>query len=436
MNLKQLSLAALASMALFACSNDESLGGSDENGTPKAVYMKLEGISAPAVNGRSTDNPTGAGDNNHTVTVSDVAVIFYQDGGNITNIEEIASSETTKWNQLVNPVSGDGCRFVVGHKADKVMVIGNYQNLKKKTDIEGKVVENQPISGVTDFQIPLSSQNVVGTGADETTKACVTLYGDAPMTKKTSNAPEDNDYDVYGAEVDIAPIISRVEIKSLGCVFNKEYEGAAGTPTEHLYASVTVKGIGMVDYYNTGTLGNSYSNQMVANTTSNQNGLIYDPEYASDVAEEGYKFCGGENASWGWSYDMIGASNGITLSSGEVSSGFVTKYVGKSNETTTKSESQTFAYNFFPKDEIANVRVWVEAKKANENTKKSFVVTANFKDKEDGGTVVKPQAGNIYQFDYLFNETVPGVWDKDQKVVYVKVTVKKWTVTTVYPDFH
>ena len=33
MNLKQLSLAALASMALFACSNDESLGGSDENGT-------------------------------------------------------------------------------------------------------------------------------------------------------------------------------------------------------------------------------------------------------------------------------------------------------------------------------------------------------------------------------------------------------------------
>ena len=78
MNLKQLSLAALASMALFACSNDESLGGSDENGTPKAVYMKLEGISASAVNGRSTDAPTE--DGNHTVTVSDVAVIFYQDG--------------------------------------------------------------------------------------------------------------------------------------------------------------------------------------------------------------------------------------------------------------------------------------------------------------------------------------------------------------------
>lgn len=45
-------------------------------------------------------------------------------------------------------------------------------------------MENQPISGVTDFQIPLSSQNVAGTGTDETTKACVTLHGDAPMTKK------------------------------------------------------------------------------------------------------------------------------------------------------------------------------------------------------------------------------------------------------------
>lgn len=436
MNLKQLSLAALASMALFACSNDESLGGSDENGTPKAVYMKLEGISAPAVNGRSTDNPTGAGNDNHTVTVSDLAVIFYQDGGNITNIEEIASSEKTKWNQLVNPTSGDGYRFVVGHKADKVMVIGNYQNLKEKTDIEGKVVENQPISGVTGFQIPLSSQNVAGTGTDKTTKACVTLYGDAPMTKKTSNAPEDNDYDVYEAHVDITPIISRVEIKSLGCVFNKQDEGAAGTPTEHLYASVTVKGIGMVDYYNTGTLGNSYGNQMVANTTSNSNGLIYDPEYTSNVAEGGYKFCEDGNETWKWSYDRINNSTGITLSSGDVSSGAVTKYVGAIAETQTQSESQTFAYNFFPKDEIANVRVWVEAQKQSESAKKSFVVTANFKDKEEGGTVVKPQAGNIYQFDYLFNETVPGVWDKDQKVVYVKVTVKKWTVTTVYPDFH
>lgn len=169
MNLKQLSLAALASMALFACSNDESLGGSDENGTPKAVYMKLEGISASAVNGRSTDAPTESG--NHTVTVSDVAVIFYQDGGNITDIEEITSADDKKWKALVDPESGDGYRFVVGHKADKVMVIGNYQNLKEKTDIEGKVVENQPISGVTDFQIPLSSQNVAGTGTDKTPKS-------------------------------------------------------------------------------------------------------------------------------------------------------------------------------------------------------------------------------------------------------------------------
>ena len=46
-------------------------------------------------------------------------------------------------------------------------------------------------------------------------KACVTLHGDAPMTKKVGEkAPEDNDYDVYEAHVDITPIISRVEIKS------------------------------------------------------------------------------------------------------------------------------------------------------------------------------------------------------------------------------
>ena len=85
--------------------------------------------------------------------------------------------------------------------------------------------------------------------------------------------------------------------------------------------------------------------------------MSYDPEHAS-VPEGGYKFCGGENASWGWSYDMIGASNGITLTSGDVSSGSVTKYVGATAETQTQNESRTFAYNFFPKGEIANVRVW------------------------------------------------------------------------------
>ena len=117
---------------------------------------------------------------------------------------------------------------------------------------------------------------------------------------------------------------------------------------------------------------------------------------------------------------MIGASNGITLTSGDVSSGSVTKYVGANAETQTQNEFQTLPITSSPKGEIANVRVWVEAQKESESAKKSFVVTANFKNKRRWGTVVEPQAGNIYQFDYLFNETVPGVWDKDQKVVYVK----------------
>ena len=107
--------------------------------------------------------------------------------------------------------------------------------------------------------------------------------------RQGEKTPEDNDYDVYEAHVDIIPIISRVEIKSLGSVFNKQDEGTAGTPTEHLYTSVTVKGIGMVDYYNMGTLGKDYNTQMVTNTTSNPDGLIYDPEPVSYTHLDVYK---------------------------------------------------------------------------------------------------------------------------------------------------
>lgn len=449
MNLKQLSLAALAFMTLFACSSDEPLGGTGENGAPKAVYMKLEGISAPAAIGRSTDTPTEGV--NATVNVSDVAVIFYQEGGNITDVYTVSSDEKLKkdgaevndaqspWSNLVyndGSTAASGYRFLVGHKADKVMVLGNYVNLEKTTTIENVVVKGQPISNVMSFNIPLSSQNAAGEGTDKTTKACVTLYGDGAMkVKQGVKASGDEDFDVYEAEVEIKPIISRVEITSLGCEFNKE-GGTAGTATEHLYTSVTVKGIGMVDYYNTATLRNNYSNQMTTRTVSNAKGLIVDPNFSEEVPEGGYKFCASSGQeTWEWAYDIIGNPDGIKLTPSTLSDSNSTKYVGKSGAQDSKEGCATFAYNFFPNVEIANIRVWVETQKAESAAKESFVVTANFKDKV-GGTVVKPEAGNIYKFDYVFNETVPGVWDKDQKVVYVKVKVLKWKVQTVYPDFH
>lgn len=449
MNLKQLSLAALAFMTLFACSSDEPLGGTGENGAPKAVYMKLEGISAPAAIGRSTDLPTEGEE--AAVNVSDVAVIFYQEGGNITDVYTVSSDEILKkdgvevedaqkpWTNLVD-IDGStvvsGYRFIVGHKADKVMVLGNYANLDKTTNIKTVVVKGGPISKVTAFKIPLSSQNVPGGGDDKTTKACVTLYGDGAMkVKQGDKDPEDEDFDVYEAEVEIRPIISRVEITSLGCEFNKE-GGTAGTATEHLYTSVTVKGIGMVDYYNTATLGENYTDQMTTKTTSNTKGLIVDPESKGEAPEGGYKFCASSGQDdWEWAYDIIGSPNGIRLTPDETGSNS-TKYVCKNSAQDEKEDCATFAYNFFPKDEIANIRVWVETQKSEDAAKESFVVTANFKNQEQGGTVVKPEAGNIYKFDYVFNETVPGVWDKDQKVVYVKVKVLKWKVQTVYPDFH
>lgn len=392
MKLKQFGLLTAASLALVACSNesDPVMGGEDN--APKKVVLKLEGISQGT---KSTDANTSS----TTMTVSDIAVILYDANGNIDKCEKITVSEepSSDW----KTITGTGKTYEdVDPNVDRVMVIGNTSSI---AEFDTKFAEGKAISTVNSLEIDLKSQNQPGT-TDATTKGNLTLFDDQ-LLKNTGN--NDDGVQIYSAELAIKPLISRLEVKNIKCTFRPDDKPNTGI------SSFTVLGIGLVDYYNQLTLGTQAvvdESIMEAKTTKNADGKILPPSFSEVVPEGSYIFCkqSDPDTNWTWAFDNISSDN--TLS-----------YTG-SGESQTATINKTFAYNFFPSTSMANVRLYLKS-----NNDDKFVVTANF-----GQT---PECGNIYQFEYAFDETVPGSWDKDQKVVLVKVTVTPWTITPVTPDF-
>lgn len=398
MKTKQVSLAILASMTLFACSNNEDVNVPSSDNAPKEVILRLDGIAANV--SRSTDaNTTNEGT---AVSVSNIAVILYDANGDIYVCDEITADNSDPDWAIITGETGKKYE-AVDPNVDRVMVIGNTSTINNFSTI---AAVGQPISKVNELTIDLKSQNQAGTGTDTSTKGNLTLYGDEELTRdydqETTNA---DGIEVYSAHVEILPLIARIEVKNIKCTFKPD-----GAPITGI-SSFNVLGIGIVDYYNQLTLGTQTvveDSWMDAKTTANSDGKILPPSTQDTPAEGSYIFCKQTepDANWSWAFDNITST---TLTSS-----------GSNNDVQTVEK--TFAYNFFPSTEIANVRLYLQS-----NNNDRFVVTANFNQ--------TPQRGYIYQFEYAFDETVPGSWDKDQKNVYITVEAVPFTIVNVTPDF-
>lgn len=423
MKTKQVSLAILASMTLFACNNNDDLNVQGVDNAPKTVVMKLDGLSSS----RSTDPTTTA----NTVSVHDIAVIFYADGGAIYQAEKITVG-SDDWNTITS--TGKIYQNVDG-SANKVMVIGNYGALSTNTAgaVPSEVTDlvNTQANTLLSTQLSLKSQNQAateknnGTDGSTSTKAVITLFGTDILDKVGSN---------YEAEVTITPIVSRIEVKSVSCTFEDPTEGVGVEKS----ATVTVNGIGMFDYYNTMTLdGTNVTNYMADGTQ------ILLPGDAEVTAGQ-YKLFE-ESEDWGWAYDATstGYSNVLKDDNTEDENATIAM-------TKTEGGPSTFAYNFFPVQStttiggsaskltdqvLANVVLSVKVDGDDEAATKDHFITTNFR---YNGSVITPEPGKIYQFDYAVstnNIRENEEWGQDGITATVKVTVATWGIVAVDPSF-
>lgn len=424
MKTKQVSLAILASMTLFACSNNEDVNVPSSDNAPKTVVMKLEGLSGSS---RSTDPTT----TENKVSVHDIAVIFYANGGAIYQAEKITVG-TADWTTITT--TGKTYQDVDA-SVNKVMVIGNYGALS--TNTEGAVpsdaasLANTQASELLGKQLSLKSQNQSGTekidGTDGTTstKAEITLFGTDVLERVGEN---------YQAEVTIAPIVSRIEVKSVSCTFEDPIEGVGVEKS----ATVTVNGIGMFDYYNTMTLdGTNVTNYMA---DGDQILLPGDAEATSGQ----YKLFE-TSEDWGWAYDATSTGYNNVLKDESLTGSPI-------EMTTTASGEATFAYNFFPVQStttingtpstltdqvLANVVLSVKVEGDDDAATKDHFITTNFR-KQNEETVITPEPGKIYQFDYAVstnNIRENEEWGQDGITAVVKVTVASWSIVPVDPSF-
>ncbi|WP_346709783.1 hypothetical protein [Phocaeicola salanitronis] len=429
MKTKQVSLAILASMTLFACSNNEDVNVPITDNTPKTVVLKLDGIASAS--SRSTDAPTteeSSGTNKHSVSVSDIAVIFYNEGGIITEAPDIITTDDADgdWATITSE-QGNGKEYNnIDAATDHVMVIGNYNSLPETN--KNLIKQGTTIASIKAMQLPLSSQNQSGVEegsapAVSSTKAKMTLYGTGELTEIANpDATTDGVAVAYQATVSIKPIVSRIEVTGVSCTFT-----TTGTGDVVDYTNVTLKGIGLFDYYNTMSLdGTTVTDYMDATK-------IVKP--SEEAPEGGYIFLPTiETALWAYDYIKTPDYTNVTMQG----SGKVELKKGEANAT--------FAYNFFPVTDdvtsatdadkvLANIRLLVDATPASGTAQNNnYVVTTNFRN--EAGTVIKPEPGKIYQFAYDFDEeNIRQEWDADTKIVYVKVNVLEWDIVPVTPSF-
>lgn len=427
MKTKQVSLAILASMTLFACSNNEDVNVPITDNTPKTVVLKLDGIASAS--SRSTDAPTTEetpDSKKHSVSVSDIAVLFYNEGGIITEELDLIKTTDPDWN-TITAAQGNGKEYNnIDAATDHVMVIGNYESLPAEN--KNLIKKGATIASIKAMQLPLSSQNQSGVeeGSDPaitSTKAKMTLYGTGELTEIANpDATTDGVAVAYQATVSIKPIVSRIEVTGVSCTFT-----TTGTGDVVDYTSVTLKGIGLFDYYNTMSLdGTTVTDYMDATK-------IVKP--SEEAPEGGYIFLPTiETALWAYDYIKTPDYTNVTMQG----SGKVELKKGEANAT--------FAYNFFPVTDdvtsatdadkvLANIRLLVDATPASGTAQNNnYVVTTNFRN--EAGTVIKPEPGKIYQFAYDFDEeNIRQEWDADTKIVYVKVNVLEWDIVPVTPSF-
>lgn len=421
MKTKQVSLAILASMTLFACNNNDDLNVQGVDNAPKTVVMKLDGLSSS----RSTD-PTST---ENKVSVHDIAVIFYANGGAIYQAEKITVG-SADWTTITT--TGKTYNDVDA-SVNKVMVIGNYGALS--TNTEGAVpadvatLANTQASALLGKQLSLKSQNqsgtekIDGTDGSTSTKAEITLFGTDDLERVGDN---------YEADVTIAPIVSRIEVTSVSCTFEDPIEGVGVEKT----ATVTVNGIGMFDYYNTMTLdGTNVTNYMA------DGDQILLPDDAEATTGQYKLFEASED--WGWAYDATSTGYNNVLKDESLTGNPI-------EMKTTASGKATFAYNFFPVQSttttdgtpskltdqvLANVVLSVKVEGDDEAATKDHFITTNFR---YDGSVITPEPGKIYQFDYAVstnNIRENEEWGQDGITATVKVTVATWGIVAVDPSF-
>lgn len=363
MKAKNLFLATFALVGLAACNNEES-GIPGVDGETQSIVLRFDGLANAG--SRAIDGSETAG----AVTLNDVKICFATAEGSILRIEDYKSG-TDDWNALVST----GLVFhEMPASITQVNVVGNTTGASLKTTnvstLEASVIQ---ASTQQDFD------NVI-------------VYGkDIELAEGTS--PDDEGHtSVKAAEVTVTPLVSRIEIGDIKC-----------TDLGNQFNKITLKNIGLANFYSTVTVGGTAGNlvaieNLVAPGESTEGSEI---EFGSDA--------------YSWAWDAFAPDAVLTNTDA---------YNPKDGEGTAGK----FVYHFVPEDGL-RVKMYLQAINTNTGAADpNDALTAGF------STTFEP--GKIYTLKLEFAEEDIKPWNPDDLTcIQVSVDVAEWEVIALTPVY-
>lgn len=369
--------------AFTACSNDDIEVPDVKNGEARSVFMKLE---LPTLT-RSTEPPVASGT---VATVSNLHVYFH-DG---TSILKYVNATTTTPITIANLTTGTQITDVPA-AATTVTVCGN---IPAGTSLP----TGGTVAALKAVQLEITSQSAV---------ADVVLSGDdKPLQTWTTGspalpyAPGITDGDKY-AEVEIGPTVARVEIEGLATTASSAVDGFTleGIYVNNFFEKFNLAGTVVGTKVQYGATPAAYAQGQGLYTPANA-GKLFDQSAvaATGIPKEVIPPTAGQR----WAYQVV--PNGNSTDANEQ-----LQLVFKLSNLAAKAGSSV---NFGTGDQFITVR--------------------GFKD--GSGNIVELEKGKIYTIskaDFTFDESNLSTIPNTSAVsVWLKVTVKAWTVVPVKPN--
>lgn len=375
-------LCGIAAMALaFAACNKVEQPATD-NGNLKSVFVKFDNIDF--ITKADAGNAIKNGDD---IFVSSIQV-FFTDGTKL-YLGKDATGAPASHRFTASSVK-TAFHFLPAN-VNRVIAIANYDNIT-----------------VTDGQTNLADViNIIKFNVgDRQEQDNLPLYGQNGLTKIDAVDGNHNS-NFYKSEITLLPRVARVEITDF------EYTQLTGMKDDEevalprVYNKIQLNKVAVSNYYDGYTLwdGTPFTGSQVAGTSANQvatylNGLTVTPSL--------------------WYYDMIGENLESTAY----------KYAAEGDD------KALFAYTLPAGDLVPNIYLNMNGFTGNEDSEAEStplnLVTLNLKAGNPAVALDCLEAGKIYRIHFKFN-------DNDLKLqgkcIDVKVTVSKWNVVAVTPEF-
>lgn len=375
---------AVAASAFAACNKQETTPVVNDNMGNKSIVLNIANV-LPAT--KTPGTQIGA----TQVTLNDYQIFFVDGNGTFYSPKDATASAAAETYFEVTEESTLSHQFhFLDNNVTRVIVVGN-----KGADF---APANEAALWAALANVPVGEQQ---------NENNLILYGSDSDLKTTANHDSYEDQHpapVYKAEVNLMPAVARFEVT--GYEYAQVMEEGVAQPRE--YASVVMNNQSLIGFYGTASLTSTGEANWTVTPGALAKPLV---TYTWDNVYQDYfsELTDADKAAWYYdatAYTLNAANNYVAAAT--------------SGET-----SDCYAYNVFPAA-VPSFIFQITATDANGIVTPMYLQTKGF----TGLDAIA--AGNIYQMEVEFDDTV---LKAAEKCIDVKITVHKWVVTVVTPEF-